>query len=91
MNMYAMDTRAARLRELTTLIETLTAEADSIRDEFKAAMVAAGDEVLTGNGWKATWKTVTSTRLDTAALKKDMPDIAAKYSKTSTTSRFCFS
>lgn len=91
MNMYTMDPRAARLRELTDLIDKLTAEADAIRDEFKAAMVAAGDEVLTGNGWKATWKTVTSTRVDTTALKKELPDIAAKYSKTTTTSRFCFS
>lgn len=90
MTMKNLDPKAARLREILTLIDELNAEADAIRDEFKTAMIDSGDDILTGTGWKATWKTVTSSRIDTAALKKALPDIAAKYTKTATACRFCF-
>ena len=45
-------------------------------------------ETLTGADWKITWKTVTSNRLDTTALKKALPDVAAQYTKTTTCRRF---
>lgn len=51
---------------------------------------AAGLEVLTGDEHKATFKTVSSSRIDTAALKKGHPEIAAAYTKTSETKRFTF-
>ena len=51
---------------------------------------AAGLEVLTGEEHKATFKTVFSSRIDTAALKKGHPDIAAQYTKTTETKRFTF-
>lgn len=85
-----LNTRAARLREIMVELDALNAEADAIRDEMKGAMIDAGTEILTGPDWKATWKTVTSSRLDTAALKKALPDIAAQYTKQTTTCRFCF-
>ena len=90
MTMTNLDPKAARLREILTLIDELNAEADAIRDEFKAAMIDSGDEILTGTGWKATWKTVTSSRIDTTALKKALPDIAERFTKTTTACRFCF-
>ena len=90
MTMKNLDPKAARLRELLALIDELNAEADAIRDEFKAAMIDSGDETISGTGWKATWKTVTSSRIDTTALKKALPDIAERFTKTSTTCRFCF-
>lgn len=85
-----LNIRAARLREIMMELDALNAEADAIRDEIKGAMIDAGTEILTGPDWKATWKAVTSSRLDTAALKKALPDIAAQYTKTSTVCRFCF-
>ena len=36
-----------------------------------------------------TWKNVTSNRLDSTALKKELPDIAARFMKQTTTRRFC--
>ena len=90
MTMKHLDPKAARLREVLLLIDELEAEADAIRDEMKAAMIDSGDETISGTGWKATWKTVTSSRIDTTALKNALPDIAAKYTKTTTTCRFCF-
>ncbi len=90
MTMTSLDPKATRLRELLMQIEDLEAEADAIRDEMKAAMIDSGDETISGTGWKATWKPVTSSRIDTTALKNALPDIAERFTKTSTTCRFCF-
>ena len=38
--------------------------------------------------YKITWKAVTSSRLDTVALKQALPEIAARFTKESTTRRF---
>ena len=51
-------------------------------------MDAAQVDTLSGSDWKVTYKAVTSSRLDTSALKKALPDIAAQYTKTTTTKRF---
>lgn len=51
---------------------------------------AAGVESLAGSEHKATYKAVTSSRVDATALKKELPEIAAKYTKTTTARRFTF-
>ena len=85
---YEMDSKVKELRDIQSMIDELTAEAEAIKDTIKAKMVEVGDEELSGNGWKATWKTVTSSRLDTKALKAGAPDVYANFCKPSTTSRF---
>lgn len=80
-------TKVTELQELRRMQEELTAEIDAITDEIKAVM---GDqEELSAGAFKITWKPVTSSRIDTSALKKELPDIAARYMKTSTVRRFC--
>jgi predicted phage-related endonuclease len=71
------------------MAEELQAEMDSITDSIKAHMDNQGVDTLTGMDWKATYKTVTSSRVDTSALKKELPEIAQRFSKTTTTRRFC--
>lgn len=88
MSIFDLTEKAKELRELQAQIDQLTAEADTIRDLFKAKMIEEGTEELIGDGWKATWHAVTSTRLDTKALKAEEPGIYAAYSKTSTVCRF---
>lgn len=79
--------KVQELQELKRMQEELAATIDAITDEIKAAM---GDqEELSAGAFKVTWKAVTSSRIDTTALKKELPDIAAKYLKTTTTRRFC--
>ena len=63
---------------------------DGLKDEIKAYMTENDIDTLTGDEHKATWKSVTSCRVDTTALKKELPEIAARYSKTATTKRFTF-
>lgn len=70
--------------------EEAAAMVEALKDQIKEHMTAAGLEVLTGEEHKATFKTVSSSRIDTAALKKGHPDIAAQYTKTTETKRFTF-
>ena len=87
MSISEMERKAHELRQLQALIEEATAEAESIKDEIKAAM---GDsEIVQAGEYKITWKPVTSARIDTTALRKALPDIAAAFTKESTVRRFC--
>ena len=83
-----LDSQIHELRELRRMADELTAAIDTIQDAIKAEMTAAGVDVLTGSDWKATWKPITSSRIDTAALKKALPDLAAQFTETSTVRRF---
>ena len=69
------------LQELKRMREELDAAIETAADKIKAAM---GDtETATFGPYKVTYKTVSSTRVDTTALKKELPEIAARFSKTS--------
>lgn len=73
-------------RENKRLIEELEAMNDTIKTAILAIM---GDkETMTEGASKATYKTVTSTRLDGKALKEEKPDIFAAYSTPTTYKRF---
>lgn len=88
MTITELDSRVAELRELQRTIEELSEQAEAIRDSIRAKMVEEGCEELTGNGWKATWHTVTSSRLDAKKLKAENPALYAEYCKSSTACRF---
>ena len=80
-------TRAKQIRELEALIAEATAEADALKDELKAEL---GDrEELRAGEYKINYKTVTSSRLDTTAIKKlfSAEDLIP-FTKTTTTRRF---
>lgn len=89
MSMNEMEIKVKELRELRRMADELTAEIDSIQDEIKKHMDAAGIDTISGTDWKATYKAVTSSRLDGTALKKALPDLAQQFTKTTTTRRFC--
>ena len=77
------------LREYIRIQEEAEAAADALRDQIKAHMVATGSEELAGSDYKITWRPVTSSRLDTTAIKKAFPaDALAPYIKTTTARRF---
>lgn len=82
-----MESKARELRQLQALIEEAQQEAEALKDAIKAAMGDA--ETVTAGEYKITWKNVTSSRIDTGALKKAMPEIAAAFTKETTVRRFC--
>ncbi len=83
-----LDSQIHELRELRRMADELAAAIDTIQDAIKAEMTAAGVDVLTGSDWKAVWKPITTSRIDTSDLKKALPDLAAQFTKTSTVRRF---
>lgn len=70
--------------------EELTAIIDGLKDQLKEYMNVNNLDTIQGIEHKATYKAVTSSRVDTTALKKDMPNIAEQYTKTTTSKRFTF-
>lgn len=87
MSMNELESKCRELRELQRLIEEATAEAEAIKDAIKAHM---GDsETAYAGEYKITYKAVTSSRIDTTAFKKAMPDLAEAFTKTTTSKRFC--
>lgn len=83
-----LDSQIHELRELRRMADELAAAIDTIQDAIKAEMTAAGVDTLTGSDWKATWKPITTSRIDTSALKKALPDLAQQFTRTSTVRRF---
>ena len=47
------------------------------------------NEELRAGEYKVTWKTVTSSRLDSKALKEALPEVVQHFTKTTTCRRFC--
>ena len=88
MNAHELDTMIDQIRSLKRLIEDAEAEITSIEDTIKAKMTELDTDELRGDASKATWKFTSTTRIDSKALKKELPDIAAKYSKTTSYRRF---
>lgn len=88
MSVDMMDQKVKELRELKRMQEELTAEIEAIQDELKAHMDTHGTDTLLGFDWKVTWKPVTNNRLDSTALKNELPDIAARFMKQTTARRF---
>ena len=82
-----MESKIKELMELKRMKEELEAEIAAAEDEIKGVM--GDEETLLAGAFKVDWKTVVSSRIDTAALKKMMPEIAERFTKQTTTRRFC--
>ena len=72
--------------DLKRMREELDATIATLEDRIKAVM--GDEELLTAGAYKVSWKTFTSSRVDTTALKKALPDIAAQFTKQTTARRF---
>ena len=88
MSAIEMETKVNNLRELRRMADELAGEISALEDELKAHMTATGTDEITGTTFKITWKTVTSSRLDSKALKAEAPDLWARFSKATTSRRF---
>lgn len=91
MSMNDINTTAKSLLDVRAMIAELEAEAEALTDTLKAAMVERGQETLQGDGWRATWKNVNSSRFDSKSFKADHADLYTAYSKATTTTRFVLS
>ena len=78
--------KVQELMELRRMSEELQAEIDALQETVKDFM--GSEESMIAGAFKVSYKSVTSSRLDSAALKRDMPNVAALYTKQTTTRRF---
>ena len=82
-----LEPKIKELMELRRMKEELDNEISSIEDEIKQIM--GNEETPIAGPFKIDWKTVVSSRIDTTALKKALPDIAERFTKQTSTRRFC--
>ena len=83
-----LESKAHEIKELQRMKEELEAEITALQDEIKAELTERSTDNLVAGAYKINWKSSLSSRLDTKALKADLPDIAAKYTKETQTMRF---
>ena len=86
MSTSELEVKIRELRQIQSLIEEAQTEAESIRDAIKAHMGA--QEELRAGEYTVTWKAVKSARIDTTALRAALPEVAARFTRTSTCRRF---
>ena len=67
------------LQELRRLREELDAEIEGIEDTLKQHMKDTGVYEIDALTGKVTWYENSSSRLDSAALKRELPDLYARY------------
>lgn len=86
MSTKELEKKAKELRELKRLAEELTAEITTIEDEIKACM-GEQEEIKAGE-YKIRWSRFTSSRFDSTAFKKTMPELAKQFMKQTESRRF---
>ena len=84
MSKTELQSKVDELRELRRMAEELSAEISSIEDELKRHMDALNTDTLHGDDFKLTYKSVTTSRIDSKAL----PELWQRYSKQTTSRRF---
>ena len=82
-----LEPKIKELMELRRMKEELDTEITQLEDQIKQVM--GNEETLIAGAFKVDWKNVVSSRIDTAALKKALPEIADRFMKQTTTRRFC--
>lgn len=80
----------AELAQYTRLQEEAAAMVEGLKDQLKKYMSDNNIDTITGDEHKATYKEVTSNRIDTTALKQHFPEVAKRFTKTTKTKRFSF-
>ena len=78
------------LAQYLRMQEEISETIEGLKDQIKAYMQQNQLETLASDEHKATYKTVSSSRIDTTALKKAFPSMAEQFTKTTTSQRFTF-
>lgn len=91
LNKNELTQKIHQIKELQRMSEELTAELEALKDEVKQTMTEQNTDTLVIDCYKVTWKPVTSNRIDTTAIKRELPEIAERYTKTTETKRFTIS
>ena len=88
MSTTEITTKVEEIKTIQAMIDELTADMESKKDEIKAEMTARNVEEMTVSCFKVRYTTVTTNRFDSAAFKKTHNDLYEQYTKPSTSKRF---
>ena len=91
MSMNEIIKKAETLQELEAFMEEIRTEADALRDDIKAEMMAKGVEEMEAGKFIIRWTPVLSNRFDSAAFKRIYGDLYKAYTKTVSSRRFSIS
>lgn len=87
MSTNELDVKVKELRELRNFEAEVKSEITAIEDSIKAEMLARNTDVLHGLESLVTWKTVSTSRFDSAAFKLTHADLFKQFSKITTSRR----
>lgn len=83
-----LTTKIRNLKELQIFIKQLEEEAEGVKAEIIAEMNARQADTITVDVFTVKYTAYQSSRLDTTALKKAMPELAERFTKTTEARRF---
>lgn len=87
MSTHELDAKVQELRELRNFEAEVKSEIAAIEDEIKSEMLSKNTDVLQGQNCMVTWKTIITSRFDSAAFKLTHADLFKQYTKASTSRR----
>ena len=76
------------LKSLKIMAKELADEIAKLETSLKTEMESRQTEKMTIDVFTLSYITVVTHRIDTTAIKKELPDIAARYTKESSSKRF---
>jgi predicted phage-related endonuclease len=83
-----LTSKVREFKELQVFIKQLEEEAEAVKAAIIAEMEARETDTLSIDIFTVKWASYTSSRIDTTALKNELPEIAARYIKTTEARRF---
>ena len=88
MSINEMENKIKKLQEWEALAEEAKAEAEALRDEIKAEMLARETEEIEAGRFIIRWTAVLSNRFDTTLFKKEHAEMYKQYTKQTQSRRF---
>ena len=88
MSTNEIETKIRKMQEWEQLAADAKAEAEALRDEIKAEMLAQQTEEMTAGKFIVRWTSVLSNRFDTTTFKREHAEMYKQYTKQSTSRRF---
>ena len=88
MSINEMESKIKKLQEWEALAEEARAEAEALRDEIKAEMLARETEEIEAGRFIIRWTSVLSNRFDTTAFRREHAEMYKQYTKQTQSRRF---
>lgn len=91
MSTIDLESKIMKMQEYEALAEEAKAETEALRDEIKAELTRRNTEEVTTGKYIIRWTSVLSSRFDSTAFKRAMPDVYKAFTKQVSSRRFSIS